>query len=267
VLRAVHDGASSLKLPYFVAGAIARDILLTHVFGLPTYRATRDIDFAVAVPDWAGFETFKGHLLQRAGFEVDRQMLHRLRRQESVVDLIPFGGVESEGKRVAWPPDLSTILNVAGHDDALAAAETVQVTEVDALRIPVVSLPGLAMLKLFAWADRGQENSKDAVDFATLLRQYANAGNQDRLYGDSFDVMEAVDHQLPLAGARLLGRDTRQVMSRDTYDALRRLLDDRVPRERLVIHMARRDLGDEDVLEEADAMLSQFERGLEEETA
>ncbi len=71
-------------------------------------------------------------------------------------------------------------MHVAGFSDALESA--VQVTLDDALTIPVVSIPALIVLKLFAWADRRHENNKDADDIFTILRQYADAGNEDRLY-------------------------------------------------------------------------------------
>jgi predicted nucleotidyltransferase len=45
----------------------------------------------------------------------------------------------------------------------------------------VASLPGLAILKLVAWADRGAANAKDAHDLYQLMTNYAAAGNSGRL--------------------------------------------------------------------------------------
>jgi predicted nucleotidyltransferase len=47
-------------------------------------------------------------------------------------------------------------MNVAGYREALAAAPAVEIQPGFVVR--VVSLPGLAILKLFAWADRGTED-------------------------------------------------------------------------------------------------------------
>jgi predicted nucleotidyltransferase len=94
------------------------------------------------------------------------------------------------------------VMTVVGYEDALAAAENVQIEPELVMR--VVSLAGLVVLKLFAWEDRGHQDSRDAEDFATVLRSYAAAGNEDRLYGDSMDTMEAADFDIELAGARLL---------------------------------------------------------------
>ncbi|GMR23657.1 MAG: hypothetical protein BMS9Abin37_2107 [Acidobacteriota bacterium] len=44
------DGVmETLELPYFVVGAMARDVLLAHFFGLATSLATRNLDIGVAV--------------------------------------------------------------------------------------------------------------------------------------------------------------------------------------------------------------------------
>jgi predicted nucleotidyltransferase len=52
ILRRVDAVARDLAVDYFVVGAMARDILLTGVFGLSAGRATRDVDLAVAMPGW-----------------------------------------------------------------------------------------------------------------------------------------------------------------------------------------------------------------------
>ncbi len=59
VLEVVASVAADLELPWFVAGAMARDILLSSVFGLDAGRATRDVDLAVAVDSWQQFSELK----------------------------------------------------------------------------------------------------------------------------------------------------------------------------------------------------------------
>lgn len=75
------------------------------------------------------------------------------------------------------------------------------------LIVRVASIPGLMILKLVAWSDRGRETDKDAADIYRLLSTYADAGNTDRLYENEMDLLEAVGFDLQLAGAELLGRD------------------------------------------------------------
>jgi predicted nucleotidyltransferase len=56
----------------------------------------------------------------------------------------------------------------------------------------VASPPGLTLLKLTAWPDRGREIDKDAVDMYRLLSTYADARNTDRLYDWDMDLIEAL---------------------------------------------------------------------------
>ena len=57
VMREVDALARQMKLTYFVCGAAARDIVLQHVYGIETGRATADVDFAIAVENWEQFDS------------------------------------------------------------------------------------------------------------------------------------------------------------------------------------------------------------------
>ncbi|MGZ8219098.1 nucleotidyl transferase AbiEii/AbiGii toxin family protein [Methylomagnum sp.] len=107
------------------------------------------------------------------------------------------------------------------------------------MAIPVASIPGMAILKLFAWIDRGQENPKDALDLVALLRCYHEAGNQERVYTDALSALERVGHDIELGGAWLLGHDAAAIASRDTRDELRARLADARLMDRLAADMAR----------------------------
>ncbi len=176
VLRHIDTLTAQLALPYFVTGAMARDILLNNVFGLNAERLTRDIDFAIAVANWEQFETVKKRLIDSGRFTPDSSAMHRLYYSASgttskfPIDLIPFRGVEEPPRTIAWPPNMKVMMNVAGYEEVLATAVNVYIDV--GLNVRIASLPGLALLKLFSWAARGNENSKDAEDFVMILRTY-----------------------------------------------------------------------------------------------
>jgi predicted nucleotidyltransferase len=263
VLRLVDGVMAKHRRHYFLIGATARDILLTHVVGLKTERATRDLDIGIAVKDWDEFDEIRTTLIDEAAFVPDAKISHRLHKGEYPLDIIPFGGVETPERTIAWPPDLATVMNVAGYEEAFDAAVAVQIER--GLVIRVVSLPGLAILKLFAWADRGSSDSRDAVDLALLLRRYADAGNEDRLYGDEMDVMESVDYRADLAGARLLGKDARRLATLSTRTKMIDLLRDPRTRDRLGIAMSRAESQLDDGSSHAEDFLTQFQKGLDTE--
>lgn len=251
-----------------MVGAPARDILLHGVFGLDTGRATQDVDLGVVVAAWPQFEAIKARLVGTGLFVPDarkaQRLYHRTARggADYPLDLIPFGGVEQRASEIAWPPDGYVVLNVAGYGEALAAAVSVEVEPDFVVR--VASLAGLTILKLIAWVGRGTGDPRDALDLATLLRRYGDAGNEDRLYGPEIQVLEAVNYDLDLAGARLLGMDAGRIAAVATRREILALLDDPARMDRLVLDMARGLGAAEDSVAAARELLVQFKAGFQE---
>jgi len=268
VLTVVDRVARSLGFDYFVTGAMARDILLYHVSGLETGRATRDVDIAVAVDSWPEFDAIKTRLIETAAVIADDNRPHRLfyragsQGHSYPFDLLPFGGIEQPPSQIAWPPDLSIVMNVAGYREACAAAEHVELRPRFVVR--VASLPSLAVLKLFAWNDRGFDDSRDALDFGVLLHSYGEARNEDRLYGEEMPLLEAVDYDIDLAGPRLLGKDAARIISPPTRDQVVALLDNPARRDRLARDMAKVFRAAEDPIAKAEVVIAQFRTGLAE---
>jgi predicted nucleotidyltransferase len=266
IMREVGRLMREMKLSYFVCGAIARDVLLRHVHGIEAGTATVDVDFAVAIENWAQFEGIKARLIETNRFEPAEKMAQRLYYRSEhdskpyPLDIIPFGKVEHPPNSIAWPPDGNVVMSVIGYDEALAS--TVEIEVEKDFMVPVISLPGLALLKLFAWTDRGLQNPKDAFDLVTLLRNYHDAGNEDRLYSDELDLLDAAGFDLTTAGPQLLGKDVRRISKPETLDHALRILEDAKQIERLVMHMASRLRHADDTVQEAERLLERFKTGL-----
>jgi predicted nucleotidyltransferase len=64
VLRTLDPIAREADCAYFVAGATARDLILVNIYGLRPGRATRDIDFGIAVENWDRFALLKERLVE-----------------------------------------------------------------------------------------------------------------------------------------------------------------------------------------------------------
>ena len=266
VIREIHKASIELGFPVLLVGAMARIILLENIFGLKAGRATLDVDFAFALDNWDQFAALKAFLISKANFEesphIAHRMLFRLKDSEHryKVDLIPFGSIETSTGTIAWPPNMDVIMNVAGFSDALAAASRVEIEP--GTTLTVASLPGIAILKFFAWADRGQETTKDAIDLVLLLRSYHEAGNEDRIYEDATAVaaLELVDYDIELAGAWLLGHDAAVMASSQTHKNLKELLNG--PKSsRLTEDMSGAMRGREDALDYSHRLLEQFTNG------
>jgi predicted nucleotidyltransferase len=222
-VRKIDEVARKHETDYFLAGATAREVILRHVFGRPAGRRTLDIDFGIAVRDWEHFQTLKSALVEQASFTVHRahQRLIYPATPAVIVDLIPFGGVEREDRTIAWPPEEGFVMQVAGFSDGMESSVPVRLAE--DLVVRVVSIPALLVLKLFAWMDRKQEK-RDAPDIYTLLKDYGDAGNEDRLFGAALNILEAEGYDVGIAGARLLGGDAAAVISADTRGRVRDIL-------------------------------------------
>jgi predicted nucleotidyltransferase len=150
-------------------------------------------------------------------------------------------------------------MNVAGSRDAYASAVPAELEP--GLVMLIASILGIAILKLFAWADRGHEIPKDAIDLLTLLRQYNEADNQGRVYEDALPALKAVGYDIELAGAWLLGRDALAISSSETRDQLNALFAEPYRVERLVTDMARAIRTREDAQDYSRTLLDQFLKG------
>lgn len=266
VMREVDVLMKELKLTYFVCGAMARDILLQHIYGIDTGIATADVDFGVATENWEQFENIKARLTATGRFEPAKKLAQRLYYKVNAnsigypLDIIPFGGVENPRNSIEWPPDMDEVMNVIGYEEALA--NTVEIQVENEFVVPVTSLPGLALLKLFAWTDRGNRDPKDALDLVTLLRTYHEAGNQDRLYSEEFKLLEDAGFDPVAASPKLLGKDVRNIAKPETLEQALAVLNDAKLLDRLVTHMAPRLRSADDPIAAAERLLEQFKAGL-----
>jgi predicted nucleotidyltransferase len=271
VIAAVHAGAQAQGVEPLLVGAAARDLLLVHVYDQRVRRATKDVDFAVALASWEAFELLQARLVQDHGFADDPSQKQRLTFKAegdgagTTIDLVPFGeDLQVSRRGLLWPPEMDVYMTVSGFEEALGSALLVELQE--GLQVKVASLAGLTILKLFAWGDRRLRDNKDAVDLQTLMRGYGAADNFDRMT----DPDQALDRYLALGGdeektgAWLLGIDCGRLASAETADGLKELWDDDSLRDRLIDAMSFDDRGIKGARERAEELLGLFLEGFEE---
>lgn len=213
IATAVLAAAEPIGAEVLIAGAFARDLHAHYAHGLDVERRTEDVDFALAVDSWPQFEALRTSLLDTGEFEATHGRLHRLQHQDGLpVDLVPFGGIEDDSRHLAWPPAGNTRMHALGFREALAHANTVLLPGDVTMRF--ASLPALVLLKLVAWQDRHTyAPRRDGPDLWLLLRHYTDLGNQNRLFRQHADWLDAPEFDYVLAGAQMAGLDVAELLA------------------------------------------------------
>lgn len=175
LLRKLTDSFNRMGREFYVIGATARDIIIRQLAGLPSGRRTKDLDIAIAIPDWSVFDDIKKQLIDD-GFRKSPHLYQRFYYGEYELDIVPYG-VAKDDDNIYWPPEEEIAMSVKGFDEVLSEAITVNIdNEFD---VKIASLHGLFILKLNAWMDRNIKTSKDAEDMSFILSNYFVA-NLDR---------------------------------------------------------------------------------------
>ena len=201
------------EIPFYVVGAIARDIVLGLIHHRKTARKTNDLDIAIMIRDWTVFEMVSKGLADSPDFiKSSRQKQRWHYKDHLIMDVIPFGEIARLDRNIYWPPDETPVMSVSGFTVMAKNALTIILDE--ELSVGVASLPGLFVLKLAAWKDRHVGNNKDADDIAGLLDEYLDI-NIERSVVEHGDIYETPDFTTFTAGAILMARDIRSLLADD----------------------------------------------------
>lgn len=196
---------------FYVIGAVARDIIL-NLHNEKSNRVTMDLDLAIAISHWDDFENISMYILSLPHFTKDSNQRQRfLFREEFQVDIVPYGSIKDQYDKIYWPPDESFAMSVVGFEEA--EQHLISINLDDELNFDIVSLESVFLLKLFAWKDRADRNSKDAEDIGFLLNNYFNI-NRDLSFEEPFNNVYEDDHFTELkAGATILGMRLNEMLN------------------------------------------------------
>ena len=183
LLKKLTDSFNRMGREFYVIGATARDIIIRQLIGTTSGRRTKDLDIAIAIPDWSVFDEIKEGLVTD-GFEKSTNMHQRFYYGEYELDIVPYG-VAKEDDNIYWPPEEEIAMSVKGFDEVLSEAITVNIDDEFAIRI--ASLHGLFLLKFNAWLDRNTKTSKDAEDMSFILSNYFMANLERNVYSEVYD--------------------------------------------------------------------------------
>lgn len=208
LLKKLTDSFNRMGREFYVIGATARDIIIRQLIGTTSGRRTKDLDIAIAIPDWSVFDEIKD-VLVADGFKKSADMRQRFYYGEYELDIVPYG-VAKDDDNIYWPPEEEIAMSVKGFDEVLSEAITVNIDgEFD---IKIASLHGLFLLKFNAWLDRNIKTSKDAEDMSFILSNYFMANLDRNVYTEVYD-WENFDEYI--VGGYWLARDLLLLLTKE----------------------------------------------------
>jgi predicted nucleotidyltransferase len=268
-LSAVKGIADSQGIPFFVVGASARDLILKHCYGIEPPRMTADIDLGVEVADWEQFNKLTEALKATGRFLPNERQRQRYHFDSVLIDIVPFGPITDENRRIAWPPEHEIFMSMIGFKEAYENSITVRLSTTPELDIKLPTLPGLALMKIVSWREKYPERPKDAEDLLLIMQKYEDAGNFDRLYDKEQDLLQEEKFDTRNATIRLLGRDMAKMADIETLSTVKAILDSETGEQsqyKLITDMVKGSLRFEDRFEETLQQVETLKKGLTETT-
>lgn len=247
----------------FVIGAFASQLWL-HEHESDTYRATRDIDFVVGVPDYISYTRLRDRLADLWPRVSSIRNGHTLILDDGVIiDLLPFEDYVL--KHNSGNYDVDEIWQ--GPEELVGFSEVAKrgtkKYSIDGKAVESATVPAIIGLKLFALDDRPDKRLKDAQDIGNLLKHYP-AFEDESVWDNHFDLFSE-DMLWPGAGYIALGREVRKVFTDNTVlctrlvDIITRIISGELKGLKWLSD------GLELELEEALPVIQQFKRGLSEQ--
>lgn len=215
--------AEALKIPFFIIGASARDFILEYCYGIRALRATTDIDLAIRIPNWNDFNKLCNALITTGRFRLGKQK-QRIHYNSVILDIVPFGEITDEFKKVSWPPEHEIIMNMLGFEEVYEHAITLKLSHSPELLVKLPTLSGLAILKLLSWKEKYPERKRDAEDLLLIMNNYDHKDNTARLFETEIQLFEEESYDPNVACVRLLGRDMARIAHSKTLEYIVKIL-------------------------------------------
>lgn len=223
-IKTALSASHSLGLDPILVGALVSELVASEEPDLRLPRGTSDADFAVRIKDWKQFGSLKASLFAR-GFTPDPRIEHRLHLASSMVDLLPYGPEISKGGEIVWPDSQHTMV-VVGFEEA--CSHSVESTLESGLVVKRVTIPGLTLLKIIAFADRRAAGhpkfQSDAEDLVYWFKNYAAGREESRRFDLADHGVTTVEYLD--AGAAVLGLDVRKLVSPGADRRVREFLEE-----------------------------------------
>ena len=212
IIRNLGEILGDQRYDFMLIGATARDLILDGIHGLGISRLTADVDFAVFVPEWGEYIGMMNKLIDSGKF-APTKVTHKLIFNKTYeIDIVPFGKIQDQEGQYTWPPDNIKAMNVSGFAEVSEGGLKIVTDEVD---FKIASIPGICVMKLLAWKDRGLNDNRDGKDLGFILYNYIEL-KYDDLYTLHEDLMIEPDFDRIVTTARIMGRDIKMLLKNNS---------------------------------------------------
>ncbi|MDG2432321.1 nucleotidyl transferase AbiEii/AbiGii toxin family protein [Flavobacterium sp.] len=209
VYRIMETLFAELQIAYYLVGANARDVQL-YKAGIKPSRGTADIDFAIMVPDFDGYNSILERLCTLGFSKTAENYRLYFDQTNTIIDFMPYGAIEQDYTVNFIEREIS--LSVLGFKEVGEKAELFTPTE-ESYSIPVSPVEGILILKLVAWSDKPETRTKDLEDIATLLK-HAWDFYETEAYEHHLDLFDA-DFEQNKTAARIIGRKMKPILEQN----------------------------------------------------
>jgi len=224
-IKEIKKVADSLKIPFFIIGAFARDMILEYFHNIKAPRMTMDIDLGISVSDWGQFDRLIYNLELTGKFKKSEEK-HRIIYDNIFIDIIPFGKISNQDEKISWPPENEVVMSVLGFKEVYNNSTLVRIHNNPCLEVKIPTLPGLVILKLLAWKDGFPNRSKDAEDLLFIMNKYEFTGIENTLYGSELKLLQNEDFDNQIAGIVLLGKEMSKICTNKTIGYLSQIIEE-----------------------------------------
>lgn len=183
VINDLRKVCKKLDIDFFGIGALARNIW--YVANQENPRGTRDIDFAVYIPNQQAYQKLKQELINNYNYTQSTSSAFCLISPHNAeLDLLPFGEIENDD-RVKIEGQGLTTLNLDGFLETYKLG--IINFEIENENLKICSLPAIILLKLISFDDRPEIRIKDTKDINSILYHYPTM--EDELIWDKYNFL------------------------------------------------------------------------------
>lgn len=217
-LSALERGFEHFGVDYYLVGAVSRNVWLSGVHNVTPRRTTGDVDFGVFINTTGVYENLMQYLIEVEGFQPYQQNAFVLIWKDGTqIDLLPFGAIEDENRKVTIHGTGYTSVHVDGFCEVYQ--QGLPEIELDeGHRFKFASLAGIVLLKLIAWDDRPEDRGDDIKDISEILDHFFEI-NKERIWEEHADLftLEPASNDgrngLLLIAAKVLGVELKEIAS------------------------------------------------------